>query len=168
MERAHSTSHQGLGFKTKGSQEDNDLLSVISRVESQQSSSDRDGFLAPESNPRRYQRAQSHCPAADIRSLQKSASRNHRESMNSLNTSASKLYPTTQRRCSEAVAAYAATGDLEVARSLLLEARERSLNRSIVEGILKYNVVVPVVCLGFFGNVNILHDRIRIKRVCGN
>ena len=135
MQRAHSTSHQGSGFKTKGSQEDNDLLSVISRAESQKSHSDRDGLLIPESNPRRIQRAHSHCPGADIRLLQKAASRNNRESMNSLNTSTSKLYPTTQRRCSEAVAAYAATGDLEIARSLLLEARERSLNRSIAEGI---------------------------------
>ena len=147
IERAHSTSHQGSGFKTKGTDGDNALMSIIARAQSQQVHSEN-GLLMPESNPRRIQRAHSHCPGADIRLLQKAASRSHRESVNSLNQSVtSKLYPSTPRRCSEAVAAYHATGDLEAARSLLLEARERSIARSINEGILNTMLLWVVIVL---------------------
>ena len=128
IERAHSTANQVSVYK-----EERDLLNIISRAQSQQDKIES-GFLLPEPNPRRIQRAQSHCPGADIRSLQQVAARSNRESRSSLNKSPNKLYPTTSRRCSEAVAAYAATGDLELARNFLLEARERSVNKSINEG----------------------------------
>ena len=127
IERAHSTANQVSGFK------DNDLLNIISRAQSQQDKIES-GFLMPEPNRRRIQRAQSHCPGTDIHTLQKVVARSNHESRNSLNKSPNKLYPTTSRRCSEVVAAYAATGDLEMARNFLLEARERSLNKSINEG----------------------------------
>ena len=128
IERAHSTANQVSDYK-----EDNNLLDIISRAQSQQDKLES-GFLIPEPNPRRIQRAQSHCPGADIRSLQQTAARSQRESRSSLNKSPNRLYPTTSRRCSEVVAAYAATGDLEMARNFLLEARERSVNKSINEG----------------------------------
>ena len=128
MERAHSTANPSNALG-----KDSNLLNVISRAQSQQDKLES-RFLMPDANPRRIQRAQSHCPSADIRLLQKAAAKSNRESRSSLNKSPSKLYPTTSRRCSEAVAAYAATGDLELARNFLLEARERSLNKSINEG----------------------------------
>ena len=128
IERSHSTANPGSGLAR-----DSNLLSVISRAQSQQDEIESQ-FLMPDVNPRRIQRAQSHCPRADIRVLQKAAARSNRESRSSLNKSPNKLYPTTSRRCSEAVAAYQATGDLELARNFLLEARERSLNKSINEG----------------------------------
>ena len=127
IERAHSTANQVSVCK-----EDTNLLNIISRAQSQQDKLES-GFLMPEPNPRRIQRAQSHCPGTDIHSLQKAVARSNRESKSSLNRSPNKLYPTTSRRCSEVVAAYAATGDLEMARNFLLEARERSINKSINE-----------------------------------
>ena len=129
IERAYSTTNQIPGFT-----EDTNLLDIISRAKSQQDKLESQ-FLMPEPNPRRIQRAQSHCPGADLHVLEKVASRSTHESRSSLNRSPNKLYPTTARRCSEAVAAYAATGDLELARNFLLEARERSMNKSINEGI---------------------------------
>ena len=128
IERAHSTANQGSDIA-----KDSNLLNIISRAQSQQDEL-QSRFLMPDANPRRIQRAQSHCPTADVRLLQKAAAKSNRESRSSLNKSPSKLYPTTSRRCSEAVAAYAATGDLELARNFLLEARERSLNKSLNEG----------------------------------
>ena len=128
IERAHSTANQSTGLE-----KDSNLLNIISRAQSQQEKLESE-FLMPDTNPRRIQRAQSHCPSADVRLLQKAAARSNRESRSSLNKSPNRLYPTTSRRCSEAVAAYAATGDLELARNFLLEARERSLNKSINEG----------------------------------
>ena len=127
IEKARSTSNSDSVLK-----EDDNLLNVISRAQSQQDKIES-RFLMPDQNPRRIHRAQSHCPGVDVRSLQKAASRSNRESRNSLSRSPN-LYPSTSRRCSEAVAAYAATGDLEMARNLILEARERSVNKSINEG----------------------------------
>ena len=127
IEKAQSASNSDSVLK-----EDNDLLNVISRAQSQQDKIES-RFLMPDQNPRRIHRAQSHCPGVDVRSLQKAASRSNRESRSSLSRSPN-LYPSTSRRCSEAVAAYAATGDLEMARNLILEARERSVNKSINEG----------------------------------
>ena len=125
IERAHSTADQNSIFK-----EDNNLLNVISRAQSQQG----EDYLISEPGPRRIQRAHSHCPGADIRSLKKAEKRSAPASRSSLTRSPHKLYPTTSRRCSEAVALYTATGDLEMARNFLLEARERSLAKSINEG----------------------------------
>ena len=127
IEKARSTSNSDSVLK-----EDDNLLNVISRAQSQQDKIES-RFLMPDQNPRRIHRAQSHCPGVDVRSLQKVASRSNRESRSSLSRSPN-LYPSTSRRCSEAVAAYAATGDLEMARNLILEARERSVNKSINEG----------------------------------
>ena len=108
-------------------------MNIISRARSQQDKLET-GLLLPGHNPRRIQRAQSHCPGADIRFLQKAASRSNNQSRSSLNKSPNKLYPSTSRRCSEAVTAYYTTGDLEMARNLIIEARERSINKSINEG----------------------------------
>ena len=136
IEKAQSTSNSDSVLK-----EDDNLLNVISRAQSQQDKIES-RFLMPDQNPRRIHRAQSHCPGVDVRSLQKVASRSNRESRGSLSRSAN-LYPSTSRRCSEAVAAYAATGDLEMARNLILEARERSVNKSINEGkLISFNLLL--------------------------
>ena len=135
IEKAQSTSNSDSVLK-----EDDNLLNVISRAQSQQDKIES-RFLMPDQNPRRIHRAQSHCPGVDVRSLQKVASRSNRESRSSLSRSPN-LYPSTSRRCSEAVAAYAATGDLEMARNLILEARERSVNKSINEGkLISFNLL---------------------------
>ena len=135
--RAHSASHQGLGIPL-ASEEEIHGIGGLSRTHSNRSNrgeAKHGLLLTPDISPGRVHRAYSHCPAVDTRLLKTAASRSRGASVSSsINKSQTKLYPTTQRRCSQAVAAFAATGDLEQARNLLMEAREQSIARAIREG----------------------------------
>ena len=105
-ERAHS--HQGS---------EQLMIPRVTRAQSQQG---RERLMLP--SPR-IQRAHSH---QGTELMQRRPSNYHDSSIASLKGSSGsgKLYPTTSRRCSEAVAAYAMTGDLEAAAQLLKSDRD--------------------------------------------